>query len=190
MKKVYLIIWSMVVALISYAQTAEKANFTLLESGEFVVADTDNSKYIVIPFENKSAEELYKTLMANAALAVDNPDEQVSGVEYSVVKVNVTSHLLNDVIMMIPFSCTGTIYFEFQIKDGRVRVNAPYVTDLCHYGVSDKICYFTQVVKGYFKKGKLKEKKASEFNSFINKTNLFIDSILGIKPDATDDMDW
>ncbi len=191
MKKTIILLIGLLSIIASQAQAmGEMADFTLLETGEFVVAGNESEKSVVIPFEGKSAEEIYQTLMTNAALVVNNPERQLSGVENSVVKVNITQHLLTDVTMMLPLSCTGTMYYEFQIKDGRVKVNAPYVGRPCHYGTSDKICYFDSVVKRYFKKGKLKEKKAEEFNSLIAKTNLIINTILGLQPTDNTENDW
>lgn len=179
-----------VLAIGVYAQdTSTKSTFTLLQTGEFVDSITQKS-FIVIPFDEMSAQDIYKHLMENASLVVNNPTEQVSGVEYSVIKVRAQQHLLTDVVMMLPLSCSGTVIYEFQIKDGRVRVNAPMVENPCHYGTSDKVCYFNSVVKGYFKKGKLKEKKAAEFNKLINKTNYIIDVILGKQTIEKSEEDW
>ena len=192
MKKILLLVIGRLACISSYAQVqAQKADFTLLKTGNFVAADSIDCNYFVIPFEGKTAEEIYKTLTTNAALVVNNPDKQVSGVEYSVVKVNIEQHLLSDVVLGMPLSCTGTMYYEFQIKDGRVKVNAPYVGKPCHYGTSDRVCYFSSVVKGYFKKDTLKEKKAAEFNALVKKTNLIINAILGIQPlQSTESEDW
>lgn len=191
MKKLLTLMFAIIGTIIASAQDSKPlADFTLLESGNFVSAENHEQNFIVIPFEGKSAQEIYQMLMTNAALVVNNPDKQVSGVEYSVVKVNATQHLLTDVVMMLPMSCTGTMYYEFQIKDGRVRVNAPYVGKPCHYGTSDNLCYFDSVVKGYFKKGKLKDKKAAEFNGLIAKTNKVINLILGIMPNESKNEDW
>ena len=173
-----------------YSQNVqEKANFTLLETGLFVDSITGDS-FIVVPFEGKTAEELYQLLMENASLATNDPNHQVSGVENSVVKVRARQHLLTDVVMMLPLSCTGTMIYEFQIKDGKVRVNAPTIEEPCHYGTSDKTCYFRSVAKGYFKKGKLKEKKADEYNRLINKTNNVLNIILGVKSMEQEQNDW
>lgn len=191
MKKLLLFIIGLMVLIPIHAQSiSEQADFTLLETGVFVNAENHEQNYVVIPFEGKSAEEIYHALMTNAALIVNNPEKQVSGVEYSVVKVNAEQHLLTDVVMMLPLSCTGTMYYEFQIKDGRVKVNAPYVGNSCHYGTSDRPCYFDSVVKGYFKKGKLKEKKAEEFNRLVNKTNMVINTILGLNKTEGQGEDW
>lgn len=134
--------------------------FTLLESGNFIDADNDSKDFIVVPFEGKTSEEIYRILLTNAALVVNNPEKQVSGVEYALVKINVTQNLLTDIKMGIPLAVNGTEYFEFQIKDGRVKVNAPYINDFCHYGTTNNTCSFKKVLNGYFKNGKLKEKKS------------------------------
>lgn len=191
MKRILLIVLGVLAAISLYAQVNKQGvNFTLLPTGKFVVADSAKSEYVIIPFEGMTAKEIYNKLMTNAALVVNNPDKQVSGVEFSVVKVNITQHLLTKKLMGLPLSCTGTMYYEFQIKDGRVKVNAPYVEEPCHYGVSDRICYFKSVTEGYFKKGKLKEEKAEEYNSLIERTNLICDSILGIKEVQNQQEDW
>lgn len=179
-----------ILAVSAYAQdSATKSSFILLQSGEFV--DSISQKpFIVVPFDGMSSQDIYKHLMENASLVVNNPTEQISGVEYSIVKVRIRQHLLTDVVMMLPLSCTGTVIYEFQVKDGRVKVNAPMVENPCHYGTSDKPCYFNSVVKGFFKKGKLKDKKAAEFNNLIYKTNYIIDVILGKASVENTDEDW
>lgn len=190
-KRVFSLIVGMIAVLMVSAQSKQPgANFTLLPSGKFIVADSVESTFIVIPFDGMTSQEIYQKLMTNAALVVDNPEKQVSGVEFSVVKVNIKQHLLTDVVLGLPLSCTGTMYYEFQIKDGRVRANAPYVSEPCRYGVSNNICYFSSVTKGYFKKGKLKEKKAAEYNRLVTTTNLIYDIILGLKEVNNKQEDW
>lgn len=191
MKKILNIVILSLLFMTASAQSVNlQADFTLLETGSFVSAENHEKDFVVIPFEGKSQQELYQMIKTNASLVVNHPDQQVSGVEFSVVKVNIEQHLLTDVVMMLPLSCNGIVYYEFQIKDGRVKVNAPYVGRPCHYGTSDKTCYFDSVVKGYFKKGVLKEKKAEEFNGLINQTNLIINSILGLTNLENQAEDW
>lgn len=190
MKKAILLFFAFI-GTIAYAQeTSEKADFTLLPDGSFVTSSDDKKSYIVIPFDGQTDKEIYQKLIVNASLVVNNPSEQVSGVEYSLIKARTKQHLLTHVLMGLPLSCTGTIIYEFQIKDGRVRVNAPMVEEPCKYGTSDQTCYFSDVVKGYFKKGKLKEKKANEFNQLIDKTNKTINTILGLEAVEKSEEDW
>lgn len=192
-KNLLLVLTAIIIASLgAFAQDSiPNANFTLLQTGKFVDASSEKES-IIIPFDGMSAEEIYKMLFKNAALVVNNPDKQISGVEYSVVKVRAQQHLLTDVVMMLPLSCNGTMIYEFQIKEGRVKVNAPFVEEPCRYGTSDKICYFRSVVKGYFKKGKLKEKKAAEYNNLVNRTNNIINAILGLQDisEQVEEEDW
>lgn len=185
MKKLFTILALMFGIIPCFAQIqANKVDFTLLETAQFVCSEDHADTFYVIPFEDKSAEELYSMLMQNATLVVNNPDKQVAGVENSVVKVRAEQSLLTEVVMMLPLQVTGTVIYEFQIKDGKIRVNAPYVEGGCHYGTSARPASFKSAVKGYFKKGQLKEKKAAEFNHLIAKTNNVINTILGVSKAA------
>lgn len=170
-------------------QRSDRVNFTLLPTGQFVDSVTGED-YVVIGFPGDSVAHIYATLMRNISLVMNNPDKQIFGIEPSLIKAHAQMSLLVDKVMMLPLMCNGEVIFEFQIRDERVKVAAPSVTEPCHYGTTDNICYFSNVTKGYFKNGKLKEKKAGDYNKLLRKINNVVNTILGKGEVQTVETDW
>lgn len=77
---------------------------------------------------------------------------------------------------------------EFRIKDGRVRVSAPYFEDDNEVG---DIGNFAKIVKKWFKNGQVKEKETKTVAGLELYINGIINSILGLTGRTSNiDDDW
>lgn len=180
---------------IPYIMNAQElVAFKLAASGEFV-ADNDAS-YVIVPFEGKSAHEIYQIISANIGSLYNDPSKVMSGVEDSFIKVRAIIPIskTTEKIFMVGnalFEVDGHVQFEIKIKDGRVRVAAPLIEDYIWLdgGSSGQ---FSKLVAQWFKYEK-KEKNRLENERKINeleiRVNLELNSILG-SLQSPDDDDW
>lgn len=81
----------------------------------------------------------------------------------------------------------GYYQLEFRIKDGRVRVSAPFIEEKVWDEYEE--VQFSSLAKKYFKDGKLKENRSSDYRMRITKMNNIINRILftTVVQDATED---
>lgn len=170
-------------------------DFILSPEGSYTTKGGND--YEIITFDDKSAEDIYKMLMTGISGCYNNPDKViVANVPGSLLKIRAYS---DDLARAKPFgygkdqSWEGYYQLEFRIKDGRVRVSAPYIEDdLVFYSRdrSPEHKSFRKIAKGYFKNGEIKEKKRSGCEFIAGKINYIINKILNNAALENSDDDW
>ena len=164
-KKLFLIITA-TICLIASAQT--KVDFFLTEDGTFKTQDGKN--YAIVPFENKTQQEIYQILATNANSIYNDLSKVMSSVEYSSIKIRAIKTFIRYIID----GWEGYYQLEFQIKDGKVKVFAPFVEKEFTYFVEKELANtniyaiqyrktYASFVSGFFKNHKVKEKKRMRF---------------------------
>lgn len=189
MKKI-LAIFMFVLPLFVFAQ--DLVSFKLTPQGSFVAANGDD--FIVVPFEGKTSHEIYQILASNAGSVYNDPSKVMSGVEdaslkfRSIIPVSKTVDkifMLGDVLIEV----NGYLQYEIKIKDGRVRVSAPYIENNIWIdgGATGN---FRNLTSQWFKEEK-KEKKRVENERKIAElettVNSVISSVLGVNKNPEDD---
>ena len=161
------------------------ALFKLNQFGQYTAENGDD--YIVIPFEGKTSHQIYQELASNVSSLFNNPSKVMTGVEDASIKIRAFSDdLIRIKILGLAQSLGGYYQLEFKIKDGRVRVSAPMIEETMWIdGPTART--FTKEVKGYFKNGELKEKKAQDYKIVVAKMNAIVNSILGSTKSEEDD---
>lgn len=162
--------------------------FHVMPDGSF--QSEANEDYIVVPFEGKSAQEIYLELATNINSIYNSPKNVMNGVEYSSIKIRAIGGLVYDKSIIGIVSILDAHYqLEFKIKDNRVRVSAPFIEESLSLK-TDGLPFkeYSKVVKGYFKNGKLKEKKQKDYDFLNNQINSIIEKILGL--DKAEDDNW
>ena len=167
---------------------ASSQNLVVFNLNEFAQYKAENGDdFLVVPFDGKSAHEIYNELASNVCSVYNDPSKVMSVVEDTSIKIRAFS---DDIIRLHFMGLTqpvGAYYqLEFKIKDGRVRVSAPYVEETLWLKGREN-GNFPKAVKGYFKDGKLKEKFAKDYEAVVDKMNAKINFILGITKTAEDD---
>lgn len=104
--------------------------FQLQPNGTFLTSSGQD--FAVVSYEGKNSEEIYKQLSTNIGIVFNNPDKVMSGVEYSFIKVRTIipiSEKIEKIIMMgnVKIEVDGYLQYDIKIKDGRVRISAPYI---------------------------------------------------------------
>ncbi|MDE5596133.1 MAG: hypothetical protein K2I89_11275, partial [Muribaculaceae bacterium] len=154
MKKLLAIVM-MMLPILAWGQ--DFANFVLMPDGTY--RTEDGKDFVVIPFEGKTAHQIYQELASNVGSIYNNPSKVMSSVEDASIKIRAFSNdLIRISLLGLGQSLGGYYQLEFRIKDGRVRVSAPIIEETMW--IDGPIARtFPKEVKGYFKNGELKDKK-------------------------------
>lgn len=189
MKK-FITVLLLICPLLAFAQ--DLVSFKLTPEGTFTtISDED---YMVIPFEGKSAHEIYQTLASNVGSVYNDPSKVMSGVDDASIKIRSIipiSQKIDKIFMLgdVLIEVNGYMQYEIRIKDGRVRVTAPYIENdiWIDGGASGN---FRNLVSQWFKPEK-KEKKRVENEKKITelemRVNSVINSVLGLNKTQEDD---
>lgn len=161
----------------------ELVKFVLTPNGTY--RTEDGEAFIAVSFEGKTAHQIYQELASNVGSTFNDPSKVMSGIEDSFIKIRAFS---NDLIRNVFQSYGGYYQLEFRIKDGRVRVSAPFIESNVSAGQYGNTFVF--FVKKHFKDGKLKnESRSKDYWIVVNKMNNIINRILftSVVQDATED---
>lgn len=167
--------------------------FVLTSDGTYKAANGDD--FIVVPFPDKSAHEIYKELATNINSHYKKPTEIMTGVEDSFIKIrDVAEEIISLRLLGVEFPYSGYYQLEFRIKDGRVRVSAPIIEPQV-WSESDKepsSFEFAAIVKKHFNKdGSLKNgKHASDYANSVANMNKIINNILNPSNSKSQNDDW
>ena len=189
MKK-FITLLLLVCPILAFAQ--DLVSFKLTPEGTFTTASGED--FVVINFEGKSAHEIYQTLASNVGSVYNNPSKVMSGVDDASIKIRSiipVSQKIDKIFMLgdVLIEVNGYMQYEIRIKDGRVRVAAPYIENdiWIEGGASGN---FRNLVSQWFKHEK-KEKKRIENEKKIAelemRVNSVINSVLGLNKNQDDD---
>ncbi len=191
MKKLIAIVM-MVLPMLAWGQ--ELANFVLMPDGTYQTED--GKDFVVIPFEGKTAHQIYQELASNVGSTFNDPSKVMSGVDDASIKIRAYS---DNLVMAKPFGFVkdqpygGHYQLEFKIRDGRVRVSAPIVEEDVEYISYDHKRYdgtFSKLVSKYFKNGVLQEKKKKNYDAMVARMNSIINRILYTSTVQDANEDW
>lgn len=179
MKKLLTLIL-MLLPLVAVAQ--DFADFVLMPNG--IYQTKDGKDFIVVPYEGKTAHQIYQELASNVSSTFNDPSKVMSGVEDASIKIRAYS---DNLVMAKPFGFVkdqpyaGHYQLEFKIRDGRVRVAAPVIEDNVEFISYDHKKYdgrFSKLVGKFFKDGVVEDKKKKNYDSMVEKMNNIINRIL------------
>ena len=126
MKKLVLLIAIMVAT--GVQAQVKKVEFKLQSTGAFLSENGEN--YVVVPFEGKSANELYSMVKGNVLSLYNDPKEVMSEIEGEAINIFAFK---KDMWVVKSLGATG-VYggkykLVFRFKDGRIRVDAPSISE-------------------------------------------------------------
>ncbi len=188
MKKL-IVMMMLVLPMLAMAQ--DLVHFVLMPDGTYQTED--GKDFVVVPFEGKTAHQIYQELATNVGSVYKEPSEVMSGVEDASIKIRAYKDCLwyNKALGLIVGVMGGYYQLEFRIRDGRVRVSAPIVEDPI-FNYSDGHKYeqkYSKMVGKWFKNGELKDNSKEKYNRVVSQMNGIVNSILHISAvqDAQDD---
>ena len=192
-----LAIWFLTLCLTSsfmgYAQ--EIVSFKLTPEATFL--SNDGEDFIIVPYEGKSAHEIFQLLATNAASVFNDPSKVMSTVEDKSIKFRSIIPVAQKEVKLLNqrtlAESKGFLQLEIRIKDGRIRISAPFVENDIWIDGSPMQGNFQNLVSQWYKPEK-KEKKRIENENFRNslesRVNLIVNSIIGSTPQMEEDDDW
>ena len=150
-----------------------QVEFKLTSDGTFHMNDGRN--FAVVPFNNKTAHEIYTALFTNASEVFRDPKQKV------IITIDGASINIRAYDPKLTYAkegeYLGTYYnLNFEVKDGKVKVDAPLVDEnltRSKDGVRDKD--FSKLVRSWYQEATLQARYADqaayteqEFNAIIN----------------------
>lgn len=171
----------------------DPVSFKLTRTGAFTAPD--GSAFVVVPFEGKSASELYNMVKNNIMALYKDPKQVMTENEGQAITVRGRGGLVWKTVTFIPRTFEGDYTIVFKFKDGRVRVDAPVVDDeltdaagMLKYGESFKSCS----KKLFTKDGKPFDKRAvKKISQTEDALNVPINLMLGlVKTESSEDDNW
>ena len=184
MKKALFICGFLMLVMSSFSQ--KEVEFFLQSNGSFLTADS--SDYVIVPFEGKTASELYSMVKSNAMSLYRDPKEVMSEDESVAIKIcelkNIDENLYYDYY--------GDCSFLFQFKDGKIKVDAPSVSSQVYDKESKSYKSFYFHVRSLFtREGTVKPRKLKHKLRIEDSINYSINYLLGFYQKNTDkDNNW
>ncbi|MBD5351355.1 MAG: hypothetical protein HDR86_00815 [Bacteroides sp.] len=186
MKKLLTLIL-MLLPMVAVAQ--ELANFILMPDGTYQTED--GKDFVIIPFEGKTAHQIYQELASNVGSTYNDPSKVMSGVEDASIKIRAFSDFLwVNKVLGITHNWGGYYQLEFRIKDGRVRVAAPVVEDIAMDTQPHEKWWYKSKLKKWFKDGVVKEGDKQKYDEIVAHMNGIINRILYTSSVQDASEDW
>ena len=170
MKKILFIA---VLCLTAVLSASAQVEFKLGPDGTFHMKDGRN--YAVVPFEKKSAHEIYQTLFVNVAEVYRDPKQKVI-ITLDGSSVNIRAYDPKLTYAKMGENLGGYYTLNFEVKDGKVKVDAPIVDEnltRSKDGVRDND--FSKLVRSWYQEATIQARYADqvayteqEFNAIIN----------------------
>lgn len=170
------------------AGAQELVNFVLMPDGTYQTED--GKDFVVIPFEGKTAHQLYTMIATNVGSVYNDPSKVMSGVEDVSIKIRAYSPNLCSKKVVLTHNGGGYYQLEFKFKDERIRISAPYIENKIEFNTQPaSYGYFRDIVSKWYKNGVLKEKNKKDYDAIVSQINTIINAILHISTvqDATEE---
>lgn len=156
MKKILFIALMCLSTFLSVNAQTQTVDFKLTADGTFHLKDGRN--FAVVPFDKKSAHEIYVSLFINAGEVFKEPKQKV------IITIDGSSIDIRAFEPKLTFKEQGVYlggYYNlnFEVKDGKVKVAAPVVDDIltrAKDGVRDKD--FSKLVRSWYQETALQAK--------------------------------
>lgn len=177
----------MLLPMVAWGQ--ELVHFVLMSDGTYQTED--GKDFVVVPFDGKTAHQIYQELASNVGSTFNDPSKVMSGVEDASIKIRAFSDFLwFNKVLGIPHSWGGYYQLEFRIKDGRVRVSAPIVEDIAMDTQPYNQWSYGGKVKKWFKNGVVKDGDKKKYDEIVAHMNGIINRILYTSTAQEANEDW
>lgn len=188
MKKILSILAIMIAVVM---QASAQAEFTTTDG---YYRAPDGKDYIIYPFEGKSANEIYSLICSNVAKVYNSPQRVMSAVENTSVAIHAFADdiLYQKSYLGLKFFYEGTYNLLIEIRDGRVKVNAPsFGMQTGQSETINRTKTAEKILSDFFdKKGRLKENRTIWKPYAEQRINSIYKTLLGIDSTNKTDNDW
>lgn len=154
----------------------------------------DGKDYIIYPFKGKSANEIYSLICSNVAKVYNSPQRVMSAVENTSVAIHAFADdiLYQKSYLGLKFFYEGTYNLLIEIKDGRVKVNAPsFGMQTGQSETINRTKTAEKILSDFFdRKGRLKENRTIWKPYAEQRINSIYKTLLGIDSTNKTNNDW
>ncbi len=168
-------------ALFSFTLYAQESNdnlvvFKLDNTGLYKTINGED--YYIIPFPNKTSDQIYQELIQNITTVYVDAKKVLNTVENKQIKIRgYSENIITNKQLGIIVQWSGYYVIVIEIKDGRIKLHAPYVED--EITALGGTASYSSVFKTNFKRGKFKSKCEEALLSVQAEMNLTVNLILG-----------
>lgn len=107
---------------------AQNIKFILTNAGT-LVNQKDSSDFVVVNFDGKSKNEIFEEALKAVTMAYNSPKDIISKVENEMISINGTNPSCTVYRSLgIPIYFGMDYVIKLQFKDGKMRINAPYIS--------------------------------------------------------------
>lgn len=186
MKKLLSLSFLVILTTFCFAQ-----NHFILKPQGFVDRNDTTKNYIVINYDGKTQQELFKLFLEKFTIMYVSPQDVISSVPNSTITINGVSDKDIPYDLLTFYKLNYTIVFQF--KDGKVRINSMSINKLEIYynmiyrvvTIQDYIDIFSNQRSIYNENGKLKDKILKEH------LEVFFNGLIGrVLSTGSDDQNW
>ena len=126
MKKIILVVASFIIA---FSTQGQEVTFKWQPNGSMLTEE--GKSYQVVSFEGKTKESLYNELLVSVSSIYNNPQHVVSSVENELISINATQPVSWHLGELVGTQIVTFHYvLKLHVKDGKVKIDAPYFTHL------------------------------------------------------------
>lgn len=179
----------LLLGLISLTASAQSlVSFVLTPEGKYLTPEGED--FVIVPFEGKTASEIYLELLENISAVSIMPFDIIESINPSLLMVEVKSDdIIRNRTLGKSYPMEGSYRITIKVKDGRIRVSAP---DVSPYAGKYRFDWF---VKNHFnKKGEFKDgNRRKDFEEVQARLNSEVNLILNLKAAVTqknEEEDW
>ena len=192
MKKILMFMAIMIAVVVQANAQAEFNGFTISADGHYRAAD--GKDYIIYQFDGKSAKDIYTLICSNVSKVYNSPQSVMSTVENSSVAIHAFADdiLYQKSYLGIKFFYEGTYNLLIEIKDGRVKINAPsFGMQTGQSETINRTKTAENILSDFFdKKGRLKGNRVIWKSYAEQRINSIYKTLLGLGNTKDTNNDW
>ena len=182
----------MIAVVVQANAQAEFNGFTIFADGHYRAAD--GKDYIIYQFDGKSAKDIYTLICSNVSKVYNSPQSVMSTVENSSVAIHSFADdiLYQKSYLGIKFFYEGTFNLLIEIKDGRVKINAPsFGMQTGQSETINRTKTAENILTDFFdKKGRLKGNRVIWKSYAEQRINSIYKTLLGLGNTKDTNNDW
>ena len=182
----------MIAVVVQANAQAEFNGFTISSDGHYRAAD--GKDYIIYQFDGKSAKDIYTLICSNVSKVYNSPQSVMSTVENSSVAIHAFADdiLYQKSYLGIKFFYEGTYNLLIEIKDGRVKINAPsFGMQTGQSETINRTKTAENILTDFFdKKGRLKGNRVIWKHYAEQRINSIYKTLLGLGNTKDTNNDW
>lgn len=181
MKKTVL---SILFAIISvYCISQEKVKFLLQDDGTYLTENGEN--FVIVPFENKNAHDIYQIIKANIVSVYNNAARVTNSVEDKIIKIRAFSDDISRYMALgMSNPVKGHYNIEIEIKDERIKLHAPLIEE--EVVALNQNSSYSGIFKSNYKNGVKKDKAKKGLKEVQEKMNYILNEILNTTKQSED----